>query len=119
MNLNYINYDSLYSAGKDVLEKKEKMIDDQLNIEAIDLATESILKADKRKKLDDLRETEEKKEKIKQKALNLVQEYQEQLDPNVYDYTVEEIEKYGNEKNETTKEETPKRRKIIKRTREE
>lgn len=94
-------YDALYSTGKDVLEKKEKMIDDQLNIEAIDLATESILKADKKKKLDDLRETEEKKEKIKQKALNLVQEYESQLDPTVYDYTVEEIENYG--KNEKKK----------------
>lgn len=115
-------YDALYSTGKDVLEKKEKMIDDQLNIEAIDLATESILKADKKKKLDDLRETEEKKEKVKEKALNLVQEYQEQLDPNVYDYTVEEIENYGKvdkKVTQKTKEETPQRRRIVRRTREE
>lgn len=115
-------YDALYSTGKDVLEKKEKMIDDQLNIEAIDLATESILNADKKKKLDDLRETEEKREKVKQKALNLVQEYENQLDPNVYDYTVEEIENYGKPEKKVkkeTKEETPQRRKIVKRTREE
>lgn len=111
-------YDSLYSSGKDVLEKKEQMLDQELNIEAIDLATDSILKADNRKKEEDFRKSQEKQDKIKQKALSLVEEYQSQLDPKVYDYTVEEIEKYGVEKvneNSNTNEETPTRRKIIRR----
>ena len=109
-------YDSLYSEGKDVLEKKEQMINEQLDLEAIDLATSSILKADRRRKEDEYREELEKRDKIKQKALNLVQEYQGQLNPKVYDYSVEEIEKYGVDKNtKTTKEETPTRRKVIKR----
>lgn len=115
-------YDSLYSSGKDVLEKKEKMLDQELNIEAIDLATDSILKADNRKKEEDFRNAQEKKNKIKQKALNLVEEYQNQLDPKVYDYTVEEIENYGTEKieeNTNTNDETPTRRKVIRRRREE
>lgn len=115
-------YDALYSNGKDVLEKKEQMLSEQLNIDAIDLATDSILKADKRKKEEEFREELKKKQKIKQKALNLVQEYQNQLDPKVYDYSVEEIEKYGVDENEkvNSKDETPTKRKIIKRrTREE
>lgn len=113
-------YDALYSTGKDVLEKKEKMLDEEMNLDAIDLATDSILKADARKKEEDFRNQQEKESKIKQKALNLVQEYQSQLDPTVYDYTVEEIEKYGTKKtNVITEEETPTRRKIIKKRREE
>lgn len=110
-------YDSLYSVGKDVLEKKEQMLNEQLNIDAIDLATSSILRADRRKKEEDFRAEQKKKDKIKQKALSLVQEYQEQLNPKVYDYSVEEIEKFGVEdkNNADTKDETPKRRKIIKR----
>lgn len=109
-------YDSLYSVGKDVLEKKEQMLNEQLEVDAIDLATSSILKADRRRKEDEYKEELEKREKIKQKALNLVQEYQGQLNPKVYDYSVEEIEKYGVEKNaNSTNEETPTRRKVIKR----
>lgn len=109
-------YDSLYSVGKDVLEKKEQMLNEQLEVEAIDLATSSILKADRRRKEDEYREELEKRDKIKQKALNLVQEYQGQLNPKVYDYSVEEIEKYGLETNtKNTNEEAPTRRKVIKR----
>ncbi len=114
-------YDALYSSGRDVIEKKEKMIDEQLNIEAIDLATDSILKADKRKRKDDFLDEQKKKEKVKQKAIDLVQEYKNQLDPKVYDYSIEEIENYGTEKKEKTKEEeAPTKRKVVrKRTREE
>lgn len=111
-------YDSLYSTGKDVIEKKEKLLDEELNVEAIDLATNSILKADNRKREEDFQKQQEKDERIKQKALNLVQEYQDQLDSKVYDYTVEEIEKFSTQK-EVTEEETPTRRKIVKRRREE
>ena len=114
-------YDALYSNGKDVMEKKTKMIDEQINIEAIDLATDSILKADKRKRKDDFYEEQKKKEKIKQRAMDLVQEYQDQLDPKVYDYSIEEIENYGTEKKKKTKEEeAPTKRKVDRRrTREE
>jgi len=113
-------YDSLYSSGKDVLEKKEQLLDEQLNLDAIDLATNSILKADRKKKDEEFREEMKKKDRIKQKALNLVQEYKKQLDPTVYDYSVEEIEKYGVEKiEESTNEETPTKRKVVRRPREE
>lgn len=115
-------YDSLYSYGRDVIEKKQQMIDEQLNMEAIDLATDSILSADKRKKEDDYRQEEDNKARIKQKAMDLVQQYQDQLDPKVYDYTMEEIEKYGKDgkKKAVTEDETPTKRKIVrKRTREE
>ena len=45
-------------------------------------------------KEEDFIQSQKKKEKIKQKAMDLVQEYQDQLDPKVYDYSVEEIENY-------------------------
>ncbi len=113
-------YDALYSVGKDVLEKKEKIINDELSLDAIDLATSSILKADRRKKEEDSREEQSRKEKIKQKALNLVEEYQDQLNSKVYDYTVQEIEKYGIEENkDNANDKTPTKRKVIKRVQRE
>ena len=44
-----VQYDSLYSTGKDVLEKRQEKLDQEINIAAIDLTTDSILKADKKK----------------------------------------------------------------------
>jgi len=40
-------YDKLYSTGKDVLEKRQEKLYKEINLAAIDLTTDSILKADK------------------------------------------------------------------------
>ena len=47
-------YDALYSSGKDVIQKKQEKLEREINIAAIDIATDSILKADKRKQIEDL-----------------------------------------------------------------
>lgn len=111
-------YDSLYSTGKDVLEKKQQMLDEEIMVDAIDLASESILAGDKRKKEEEKKALLEKKSKVRQKALDLIEEYEEQLDEDVYRYSVEEIEKYGKPQRKaekiSTEDGTP-TRKIIKR----
>ena len=84
-------YDSLYSTGKDVLEKKQEKLNQEINIAAIDLTTDSILKADKKKQEEDKLNEQNKNKEIKQKALNILSEYEEQLDPRVYELATKEI----------------------------
>ena len=79
-------YDALYSTGKDVLVKKQEKIEEELEIEAVDLATDSILAADKK-----IKDEKEKKAKIREKAIEIVDEYKDQLEPELYKATKEEI----------------------------
>jgi len=85
-------YDSLYSTGKDVLQKKKEKLDQEINIAAIDLATDSILKADKQKQIEELELKIDKDEKIKERASKLLDTYQNQLDQRVYDLAKENVE---------------------------
>lgn len=86
-------YDALYSTGKDVLKKKQEKLDQEINIAAIDLATDSILKADKMKQLEEYNLTINKEQKIKEKASQILDVYEEQLDPRVYELAKNEINK--------------------------
>lgn len=86
-------YDSLYSSGKDVLKKKQEKIDQEINIAAIDMATDSILKADRQKQIEELELAISKEEKIKQRANEILDTYQEQLDPRVYQLAKKEVDK--------------------------
>ena len=86
-------YDALYTSGKDVLKKKQEKLDQEISIAAIDMATDSILKADRKKELEELQASMSKEEKIKQKANELLETYQNQLDPRVYQLAKEEIDK--------------------------
>ena len=91
-------YDTLYSTGKDVLIKKQEKLDQEINIAAIDLATDSILKADKQKQIEELELKISKEEKIKEKASELLDSYKTQLDPRVFEIAKTEIEKSGTKK---------------------
>lgn len=114
-------YDSLYSSGKDVLKKKQEKIDQEINIAAIDMATDSILKADRQKQIEELELAISKEEKIKQRANEILDTYQEQLDPRVYQLAKKEVDKSGDDKEkekapqlEEAKSATPKK-KVVKR----
>ena len=99
-------YDALYSSGKDVLTKKQEKLDQEINIAAIDMATDSLLKADRQKQIEELDLAISKEEKIRKKANEILDTYQEQLDPRVYQLAKEEVKK--TEKKEEKTEETPK-----------
>lgn len=88
-------YDSLYSTGKDILKKKQEKLDQEISIAAIDMATDSILKADRRKQLEELEATMSKEDRIKQKASELLDSYQNQLDPRVFQLAKREIDNSG------------------------
>ena len=118
-------YDSLYTTGKDVLQKKKEKIDQEINIAAIDMATDSILKADRQRQIEELELQINKEEKIKEKANQLLDSYANQLDPRVYKLAKAEIKK-NDEKEKAKKVETPKieeakkttvKKKVVKRKR--
>lgn len=96
-------YDSLYTTGKDVLEKRQEKLDQEINIAAIDLTTDSILRADRMKQEEEKMKERDKNQKIKEKALNLLSEYEDQLDPRVYEIASEEILNSGKTKKQTEK----------------
>lgn len=96
-------YDALYSTGKDVLKKKQEKLDKEINIAAIDLATDSILKADKQKQIEDLEKERNKMDLVKEKANELLDTYEEQLNPRVYEIAKENIEKSSEEAKELPK----------------
>lgn len=100
-------YDALYSTGKDVLQKKQEKLDREINLDAIDIATDSILKADKMKQQEDLTRQINKDQKVKERALELLDTYEDQLDPRVYKLAKKEVEKTMDErqKNSEIKEE--------------
>ena len=103
-------YDALYSTGKDVLKKKQEKLDQEISLAAIDMATDSILKADKRKQIEELEIQINKEEKIKQKASELLDNYKDQLDKRVFKYAKEEIENSGSKKEEEDKKQLTERK---------
>ena len=89
-------YDALYSVGKDVLKKKQEVIDEMIDREAVDLATESIKVADEKIKNEN---------KIMKKALEIIEEYKGQMSEELYDQTKKEIVAGVEEKNDEINEE--------------
>lgn len=83
-------YDSLYNTAKDVLQKKQERLEEQINLEAVDLATESIMKADQKREKE-LKDQVRRKEKVKEKALQLVEEYKTQMDEDLYERVKKEV----------------------------
>lgn len=100
-------YDALYSTGKDVLKKKQEKLDKEISLAAIDMATDSILKADKRRQIEELDLQINKEERIKQKANELLDSYKDQLDSRVYKYAKEEVENSGKEEQKIEAKERP------------
>lgn len=75
-------YDALYSTGRDVIKKRQEVIDEMIEKNAVDLAADSITLADEKIR---------NKEKIKQKALDIIDEYKNQMSDELYENTKEVI----------------------------
>lgn len=70
-------YNRLYSTARDVLEEKKKRIERQVEEKASTLAAKSIIKADEKLR-------EEMQEKVKARALEMVDEYKGELSKGLY-----------------------------------
>ncbi len=106
-------YDSLYNTAKDVLQKKQEMLDEKLTEEAVDLATESIVKADEKREKE-LNDKIKRQKKVREKALQIVEEYKEQMDDDLYERVKKEVKgedsSKAEEDDEEEVEETPTRK---------
>lgn len=100
-------YDSLYATAPDILEKKKKRIEAQIEEEAVTLATSSILEADRIKMLE-----KNKSKRVKERAKELVDEYKDSMEEDLYEETINQIEK-SEEKQEVNEKRKRGRRKKI------
>lgn len=88
-NINLKNYleneaDKLYTTSQDVLNKRKKMLQEEINIQGIELATQSITKADKKRKKEIEELEKNKNEKIKEKAKVTLEQYKSSFEENLY-----------------------------------
>lgn len=83
-------YDALYSTSKDVLEKKKEMLDKEIEEQAIDIVTDTLIEADKRQT--EISE-EEKMRILQEKSLELLEEYKDSIDPEIFEEAKNEIKK--------------------------
>lgn len=90
-------YDSFYSTAPDIMQKRIEKLQNDIEQEAADLATESMLEADRIRMLE-----RSKKNKIKERAIELVEEYRDEMDKDLYLGTKAQIEKYNTSENEIT-----------------
>lgn len=81
-------YDSLYNTAKDVFDKQKEIIEKKIDKEAIDLTAKSIKRADK-----ELRLRRNNQEEIKERALNYVEAYKNEMTEELYDETKKQIQK--------------------------
>lgn len=70
-------YDRLYSTAKDVMQEKKIRIEKQVEEEAAKLASKSIIKADEKVR-------EERQRRVKQRALEMIDDYKDDLTNEMY-----------------------------------
>ena len=80
-------YDALYSTSKDVLQKQRDRIDKQIDDMAIDLASDSLLEAD-----NILKDREKLNNELRERTIEIIEEYKNQLSPDLYNETKKIIE---------------------------
>lgn len=99
-------YDKLYSTARDVMEEKKTRINRQIEADAAKLASKSIIDADKEEM-----QKRRKEEQIKQKALEMVEEYKDDMSKPLYESAKQKIQ---NANVEEAIKDKPKRRVIRK-----
>lgn len=78
-------YDRLYSTARDVLEEKEARINRQVEEEASRLAAKSLVKADEINK-------KEKEKRVKERAMEMIDEYKGEISNQLYKETQKQIQ---------------------------
>ena len=100
------SYDKLYSTARDVFEEKKARIEKQVEESAARLASKSLIDADREES-----EKRNKERKIKEKALDIIDEYKDDMSKPLYEATKRKI---SNANVEEELKEKPKRRVIRK-----
>ena len=79
-------YDSLYASGKDVLEKRKEAMEEELNAQAVELATKSIIEANK-----EILRKQQQENTVEQRALEIIEQYKDQMNEDLYEETKVQI----------------------------
>ncbi len=93
-------FNEFYVTSPDILEKKKRKIEQEIEEQAIELATSSLLEADRIRMLEN-----SKPQRIKDRANEIVDSYKDSLDKELYKETKKQIENSDKSEEENTKEE--------------
>lgn len=91
-------FNDFYVTSPDILEKKKRKIEQEIEEEAVELATSSLLEADRIRMLEN-----SKPQRIKERANEIVDSYKDSLDKELYKETKRQIENSGNSEEENAK----------------
>ncbi len=83
-------YDALYSTSKDVLKKKMEILDREIEEQAVDIVTDTLIDADKKRSET---EEEEKMRMLQEKSLELLEEYKDSIDPEIFEEAKQEVKR--------------------------
>lgn len=104
-------FNDFYVTSPDILEKKKRKIEQEIEDQAIELATSSLLEADRIRMLEN-----SKPQRIRDRASEIVDSYKDSLDKELYKETKRQIENSGNSEEENTKEQKESKKIQSKRT---
>ena len=79
-------YDSLYATAPDIMQKKMEKIEQEVEEEAVALAAQSILEADKIRMME-----RAKQQRIEERAVEVVEAYKDEMDEELYKETRKQI----------------------------
>ena len=92
-------YDSFYSTAPDIIQKKIAKLQVEIEESAVNLATQSMMEADR---INSIERT--KAQRIKNRALEVVEAYKDEMDEELYNGTKEQINKYAIEQDKNKNE---------------
>ncbi len=82
-------YDALYSTSKTTLDKKKEKLDREIEQQAVDLVTDTLIEADKKQAES---EEQERMRLLQEKSLALLEEYKDSIDPDIYEEAVKQVQ---------------------------
>ena len=93
-------YDSFYSTAPDIMQKKIQKLQSEVEEEAITLATESMLEADRL-----LMMQRRKNKMVKERAVEIVEDYRDEMEKDLYIETKKQINKFDTSEESNKKQE--------------
>lgn len=95
--LKQAGFDELYSTAPDVLEKKMKLLDKQIEEKSINLANEKIKEARRDKEIEIMEKEKKEEEIVKTKAKDLIKKHKKYIGEKVANKAIEKIDKNTDE----------------------
>ena len=99
-------FDEMYSTAPDVMKKKMKLLDKQIEEKATSLANQKILETRREKEIEILEKEQNKEKLISKRAKELIRKHKKFIGEDVAEKAIDKIEKLANEEEETQSEET-------------